>query len=313
MQQYMETIATIGRPEIKITEDNGVKIFHMPFREKGISITDSGKPCSQEEFDQALRCELDLSDRYHAHNCFFLVYVISGCNLEIVEGKPIMVTENDLLMLTPYTQHFDVHTEGSEIIFFHIDPLTLFHVVQPAVLENILFSDFFSDFLVDHYVRNSLLFQDCIDTVRFYLDEIIREYIDEQILYQSRMQYLFAAIIIQLARKHTFQASHFSDAMTDRMKSVLQYITDHYKDVTLDTAAKHFGYHPAYLSRRIRQYSGRTFSQLLTDYKLARAALLIREHRLSIEEVAFACGYNEPSTFYKAFTKKYHCAPRSLI
>ena len=180
------------------------------------------------------------------------------------------------------------------------------------MLENILFSDFFSDFLVDHHVRKSLLFRDCMDSTRFFLSEIVREYAEETLLFQSRMQYLFAALIIQLARNHTFQSNHFSDASTDKMKEVLQFITENYQDVTLDVAAKHFGYHPAYLSRRIRQYSGRTFTQLLTDYKLTRAAILIREHRLSIEEVAFACGYNEASTFYKAFTKKYHCAPRSL-
>ena len=130
MLQYQEIINKIGNPSIETISNNDVKIFHLTQSKGGITITDSGNAYTDEEFEKAQNGLIDFSDNFHAHDSFFLIYVLKGCNLEIVEGEPIMVTSNDLLMLTPYTQHHNVRTASSQVLFIHIDPVA--HHLQGA-------------------------------------------------------------------------------------------------------------------------------------------------------------------------------------
>ena len=300
---------------LEIQEDTGVKIFHHHFFDQFSScifISSGENPVSAEEYERIRSGEKEISEFYHAHDCFFLVYVLEGKNLEFIEDTSLIVTENDLLLITPYTRHHNIFTSDSKILFIHIDPKQFIQSLLPAVMENIIFSDFFSSFLNDKYVRTALLFKNCIPNVKWILDKLIEEYLSEDLLHNSYIQYLLGTLIIELARDQSYLSQNFTGALSVQMKEILQYITQNFKTVSLTQAASHFGYNPAYLSRRIHKSTGKNFNQLVTDYKLNLAIVLIHQQNLSIEEVAYSCGYQELSTFYKAFRKKFHCAPRSL-
>lgn len=314
MSEYERLINNFDRNMVRIEERKEGRVIRIqyPDQSPGIAITTAGEACSQEEFYSASEGRRDYEDQLHAHDCFFLVYVVKGSNLEIVEGKRISVSERDLLLLTPYTRHHNLYTQESQILFIHIDTKVLFEILRPAMLENILFSDFFSDFIVDETVRKAVFFEGVASKARPILEHILKEYMDKQLLYHSYMRGLLTELFVELARNQSFKQYHYSDAMSEQMNTILRFITENYQDVTLQDVARHFGYNPAYLSHKIRQFSGRTYSQLLTDYRLNRAGILIREKRLSVEEVALDCGYRDVSAFYKAFVKKYHCSPRSL-
>lgn len=305
----------VAEKNIRMSSDKDVITFHANFRDasESILITTGGAPCSDIAYQNALAGIHDYQDHLHVHDCFFISYVVRGENLEIVEGTPMLMTENDLLLLTPYTRHHNYHTADSRILFFHVNPDALYYTILPAVRSNILFADFFSDFLTDRYVRKSLFFPDCMKDVEPVLTEIVEEFVSRRELSAPYIQYLLGILMIRLARNSSYHARHFSDSMSEKMKEVVQYITAHYREITLEDTARHFGYNSAYLSRKIRQFSGKTYGQLLTDYRLNMAAIQIREGKLSIEELAYESGYNDISTFYKAFRRKYGCSPRELI
>lgn len=300
---------------LEVQEDTGVKIFHHHFLNQFSScifISSGEDPVSTEDYERICSGEKEISEFYHAHDCFFLVYVLEGKNLEFIEDTSFIVTENDLLLITPYTRHHNIFTSDSKILFIHIDSKQFIQSLLPAVMENIIFSDFFSSFLNDKYVRNALLFKDCIPKVKWILDKLIEEYLSENLLHNSYIQYLLGTLIIELARNQPYLSQNFTGASSACMKEILQYITQNFKTISLTQVASHFGYNPAYLSRRIHKSTGKNFNQLVTDYKLNLAVVLINQQNLSIEEVAYSCGYQELSTFYKAFRKKFHCTPRSL-
>ena len=54
-----------------------------------------------------------------------------------------------------------------------------------------------------------------------------------------------------------------------------------------------------------------TFSDYLRDRRLELAAQQLRERgdEMSVEEIALACGFREPSTFYRAFRSRYGMTP----
>jgi len=58
--------------------------------------------------------------------------------------------------------------------------------------------------------------------------------------------------------------------------------------------------------------SGTTFHEQLTQHRLARAEVLLRDasgRRLSTVEIGFASGFKEASTFYRRFKQRHGVTP----
>ena len=86
---------------------------------------------------------------------------------------------------------------------------------------------------------------------------------------------------------------------------VISYISVHYKDNTLETLAGHFNYTQRTMMRLIKKYTYRTFSNLVMEFRMNRACALLKEDRLTIEEIAAEAGYGDRAYFDKVF-KQYH-------
>ena len=85
---------------------------------------------------------------------------------------------------------------------------------------------------------------------------------------------------------------------------------DHSDVVTLKEIAERFNYHPNYISTLLHRSTGRKFSEILLEKRMARAILLMKNTSLSVEEIAAMLGYSDQSSFYKAFKNYYHVSPR---
>lgn len=90
---------------------------------------------------------------------------------------------------------------------------------------------------------------------------------------------------------------------TGIVNEVMEYIKNNYGDINLsnDSIAKHFEYHPYYLSRVIKQATGKPLHKYVTEYRIQMAKNLLVSGKLDVAEVALACGYTSASYFTKAF------------
>lgn len=87
-------------------------------------------------------------------------------------------------------------------------------------------------------------------------------------------------------------------------KAVEQYITANLKeDINLkDTAAK-FNLSPYYFSRTFKKVFGYNFSDYLNLIRINRAKELLKDASLSVKEIGYLVGYNDPNYFSKVFKK----------
>ena len=92
----------------------------------------------------------------------------------------------------------------------------------------------------------------------------------------------------------------------------VQYMSEHIGTVTLREIADRFSYHPNYISTVMRREQGKTFSQILLEQRMDRAAVLLKGTALSVEEISLMLGYSNSSNFHKAFREFYHCSPREF-
>ena len=128
---------------------------------------------------------------------------------------------------------------------------------------------------------------------------------------QDILKPLALAFLVQIERQYA--AEYPAPEPSGISEQVLQYMSSHSDVATLKCIASHFSYHPNYLSSLLRRETGKSFSELLLAQRMEKAALLLSETGLSVEEIAPMLGYGNSSNFYKAFRKYYRCSPREYI
>ena len=89
--------------------------------------------------------------------------------------------------------------------------------------------------------------------------------------------------------------------LTDWQRAV-EMMHDHLDvDLTRDLVAASINVHPNHLSRICKRFTGSTLATYMTNIRMTRACEFLRDHRLSIAEVAKASGYRDETHFRKRF------------
>ena len=89
-----------------------------------------------------------------------------------------------------------------------------------------------------------------------------------------------------------------------------QLLLEDCSNVTLNDFAEKMGVCPRQAERIIKDYYGSSFKKLRYEAKMAMAATLLEQNKISIEECAAQCGYASASSFVSAFKKKYKTTPK---
>ena len=85
-------------------------------------------------------------------------------------------------------------------------------------------------------------------------------------------------------------------------RDMLDYIENNYtEDITLTGMADALGYDYRYLSRMFGKNFSAGFKTLVNQYRVDRAAALIRETTRSLSEIALVCGFQSIRSFNRAF------------
>lgn len=105
-----------------------------------------------------------------------------------------------------------------------------------------------------------------------------------------------------------------SGAKSDSLvRDILNYVEKNYaEDITLVGMANALGYDYRYLSRLFGKSFSMNFKALVNQYRVDRAASLIRSTALSLSEIALSCGFQSIRSFNRAFKEITGATPGSL-
>jgi len=79
-----------------------------------------------------------------------------------------------------------------------------------------------------------------------------------------------------------------------------------------DTIAEEVGMSKASLYKKVKTITSLTPHGLIKQYRLKKAADLLRNSTMSVSEVIYETGFNSRSYFYKSFNEMFHCHPKDV-
>jgi len=96
----------------------------------------------------------------------------------------------------------------------------------------------------------------------------------------------------------------------DVVQRIKQYIVSHsQEDISLETISREVSLSPFYISKVFKEQLGINYIDFLTECRIQKAKSLMGNPGLSLKEISYEVGYNDPNYFSKVFKRSCGVAP----
>ena len=249
--------------------------------------------------------EHDREFQMHFHDIYEIYYFVDGDADYFVEGKQYRLKPDSLLLLAPHAIH-GVRVNSPEqykryTIHFHS---TLIDIDRRAFLLS-AFSD------SKHSGAHEIHFQDLRGFDLYpYLDALIRcENLPHNLSEKLIPIHLEALLAKLVLIRHSLQISDDSITLSKIATDVINYINKHLtENITLDMLCEQFYVSKVHLNRIFSKSIGTTVFEYITYKRIALARQLL-ENGVPAKAAAAQVGYNDYSTFFRAYKKIIGTAP----
>lgn len=239
---------------------------------------------------------------YHDHDYYEINYVFKGNLVQYIEGNELVMKPGGLLIIPPGVRH-ESYPIGEDN--YSLNMLITEDFVKKT--EKLLYSFNTSNYL--NYLMNHKTYILFVNTFDFNVDSIIKEcsgYNEKKTQYSELLKNNMAEkMLITLASCERYDQIFKDSAVTadtrERGERILQYMYEHYADITLEELAKKFGYSTQHIRRIIKKHTGYSFITALQHKRIERAMYLLRSTSMSIKEIADTVGLESPEYFTRRF------------
>lgn len=251
--------------------------------------------------------------KMHRHDFIELTYVYGGICEFVMPGKEMVTLhKGDLILLSTHTDH-QFHVDDDDSIVYHIAVRrSTFDKAFMSLLkgEDIL-SQFFSRIIYGTAPGAYILFQVAGDQkIEALFLEMMAEMHNTHSTAKRMLNIYFEWLCVYLIRNYAYKiwVEDTNNQHVDMVK-ILQYMRDHYREISLEETAQKFNYSQSYLSKIIKKYTGKTYGKLVREIRMQKACELLKNGSLSGSDIACAVGYQDASSFYRSFKNTYQMTP----
>lgn len=243
----------------------------------------------------------------HKHDFFELFYVYRGGCISTVENQDVSFFAGDICLYNRNAIHSMYVPHDQDLVFNIIIRKNLIMETFHSVIQRSdLFSQFFIDSLQKPTTKNYLAIQQIQKTtIEFYLKKMVICFFNE-----NNQEYLKSLLICFLYEIEKQYRQEMMEQSLDQENNItivkiLQYIEQHYMDLTLETLAEQFHYTPRNMIYYIKKYTNKTFSELIRESKIKKACELLTKTNLTPEQITEQVGYNDRSYLDKLFHQQF--------
>lgn len=236
----------------------------------------------------------------HSHDHPSILYVISGKGHVHFEDNQYELSSHSVIPLESKRMH---------------------QIIDQPRKAMTLFSLYFDNTEMNKYIFDYLFTgSDPFDLPLYYAEQVKRNL--RQMLYEQShkppgyklgIRQRMELTILQLYRaklQRSQQLASPTKSSLDRVEATLDYIIENcHEQYTLSDGAKMANVSQRQFTNLCRKITGQSFVQFLNAYRCNRAKNLLENTEMPVSAIAFEVGFEELSSFYRAFRKHQKCSP----
>ncbi len=249
----------------------------------------------------------------HSHDFIEVVYMCLGSTTHIINGKEVLLSEGELLFLSRNARHSIRRADENDIaINFIILPEFFTNSISSLGEEDSPLKRFITDSLESaggggdylHFkVAGELPVQNLVENLIWIL---INDTRNKRTVNRITMELLFQHLM------NCTDSISYANEEDELVVKFLKYIDDNYRDASLTEAAKLLFCDSSWLSREIKKRTGKNYTDLIRERRLAQAVFYLKNTNMKISEIVPAIGYDNISYFYRIFFEAYSMTPKEL-
>lgn len=247
----------------------------------------------------------------HTHDYVEVVYMCAGKTVHIVNGQRVELRQGELLFLNQSAAHEILEAKESDVaVNFIILPEFFGSILGVMGEEETPLRRFLVDCLCGQSNGAGFLYFKAADIVPVQnlienlLFTLMQDAPNKRKMSQVTMTLLFMQL---MGYTETLQTA---DTEQTTVLKVLSYVETHYAQGSLTELARQLHCDLYTLSREIKRKTGKTYTLLMQEKRLAQAAFLLKNTDRNVDDIAGAVGYENMGYFHRLFKETYGVSPR---
>lgn len=249
----------------------------------------------------------------HGHADFSeLVIVLDGSAFQVVENDAYPIAKGDVFVLDKYTSHSYTNAENFKICNVMFRPEALFEQL-PHIRQNAGFQALF--ILEPYYAKHHQfcsrfrLKPEDFSSIQKMLAEMIHEHTQKLECWQTLLYGKFIQLCTILSRLYQDSEQNHADDVI-KLATAVAYIEKKFcTDISLSGLAQMTGYSERQFHRLFKSAFSVPPSQYITNLRLQKAQLLLKNSNQTIGEISWECGYTDQNYFSRIFKKNIGLTP----
>ena len=243
----------------------------------------------------------------HWHEELEIVYVLSGeGSLHYINGKCYDVSEKELLIINSDFVHSVIPRSG---IAASAEPVVLVIIISAQFL-NCNFPSYDQIYFTNDERAVDVQTEALLMEIRRCTERPVGNS-PAEVMHRNA---LILELLSRLSRSRIIGRSRIDSSRSvkeiDRIKEIVGFIEAHYAEpLTREAVAEHFYLNRTYFSSYFKKYTGQTFTQYLTNYRLTKATDLLVHTDEALGDIALKCGFSDHRAFISAFKKRFDETP----
>lgn len=249
----------------------------------------------------------------HKHNYIEMIYNCKGTTSHIINKTyEITLKEGEILLLGIDAVH--------EVKLAQKDDIAVNFIIKPeffsTTIDGVGFESAIYKFIMTElserggasYIRFDV---SSILPAKNLIENLIWSFIFPEENSNSLQNMTLGLLFAELTqRAGVISKSVSSSFEQDIILKVVNYIESSYIDAKLLNLSEELKISVVSLSKLIKNYSGKTFKEMLQEKRLLEAEKLIANTEIPITEIIFSVGYENTNFFYKLFSQKFGLTPK---
>ncbi len=251
-------------------------------------------------------------------------------NKDLLTGKSILVVDDDELildhigsLLSPYVEVLTAHNgeQGFSLAQANVPDLIISDVDMPE-MNGIEMYEKLGAHLLTSNIPLLFLSAKTENNVRLKglsmgaIDYIAKPFADDELLVKICNFLLWQQKIQIKALTSTYEGNEeaANDTINPLLDKIIGLVKANYANplYSLPDFVRELGMSKATLSRRLKSITDKTPIEILTEYRLNMSKKLLEEGQMSVSDVAYAVGFNDPSYFSRRFKEFFGNTPKSV-